>query len=124
MIRRSMFLALGLLVAFWLAAVVGLPERLGAHPWWAMRTGIVGSLIGAAMVVGLVFARLKGAWLHWLAGFSLVAAIAAAVFGKRAFVASMAEDALAGRFWFFGWFGVFACLYLVAFLLLRPRVVG
>lgn len=122
MTRRAGIVVLVLVTLFWLAALAGLPEALGAHPWWAVRTGIVGTLVGAAAAVGLSFAGLSGSWLRWLAGAGLVAAVAAAAFGKRAFVASMAEGALAGRFWYIGWFAVFACLFVVVFLFLRDRV--
>lgn len=122
MTRRDIFLVLALLALFWIAALGGLPEMLGAHPWWAVRAGVVGSLIGAATAVGLGLAGLAGTWLTWASGSSLVAALGAAIFGKRAFVASMAEDALAGRFWFFGWYTVCACLFVFAFLLLRGRI--
>lgn len=122
MTRRDLILILVLLAVFWLAAIAGLPERLGAHPWWAVRSGIVGSLIGAAVSVGVVFARLDGTRFRWLAGIGLVSAIASATFGKRAFAASLAENALAGRFWFFGWFAISACFFLVAFLIVRHRI--
>lgn len=60
MTRRDLILVLVLLAVFWLAAIAGLPERIGAHPWWAVRSGIIGSLIGATVSVGVVFARLDG----------------------------------------------------------------
>lgn len=122
MTRRDIFLVLALLALFWIAALGGVPEMLGAHPWWAVRVGVVGSLIGAATAVGLGLPGLAGTWLTWASGSGLVAALGAAIFGKRAFVASMAEDALAGRFWFFGWYTVCACLFVFAFLLLRGRI--
>lgn len=122
MTRRDLILVLVLLAVFWLAAIAGLPERIGAHPWWAVRSGIIGSLIGATVSVGVVFARLDGTWLRWLAGVGLVAAIAYATLGKRAFVASLAEDALAGRFWFFGWFAISACFFFFVFLIVRHRI--
>lgn len=122
MTRRDIFLVLALLALFWIASIGGVPEMLGAHPWWAVRVGVVGSLIGAATAVGLGLSGLAGTWLTWASGSGLVAAIGAAILGKRAFVASMAEDALAGRFWFFGWYTVCACLFVFAFLLLRGRI--
>jgi hypothetical protein len=104
-----------LLMAF---AARGGAEALGAHPWWAARTGLVGAPIGLglhalARAFGLTSPRLA---LLALAGFVL--AVAAAIVGKQRFVASMAEDALAGRFWFFGWFGVFAMACLLSLTLI------
>ncbi len=43
-----------------------------------------------------------------LFGLLTLAALAAATWGKAEFAASFAEDALAGRFWFFGWIGTAA----------------
>jgi hypothetical protein len=97
-----------------LASVAGLPEALGAHPWWAARSGVIGSLMGVACVVCLRLVGLKTAPLFWIAAFGLALSAAAAVLGKRAFAASFAESALAGRFWFFGWFGVSACIVAVS----------
>jgi hypothetical protein len=108
MTLRDFVAVSGLIAALSLASVAGLPEYLGAHPWWAARTGIVGSLIGAACLLALRSVGLKTVPLLWTAATGLALSSAAAVFGKRAFAASFAESALAGRFWFFGWFGVSA----------------
>lgn len=111
-----------LIAALSLASVAGLPESLGAHPWWAARAGIVGSLTGAACLLALRHLGLKTAPLLWMATTGLALSSAAAVLGKRAFVASFAESVLAGRFWFFGWFGVFASLVLLIVALFLRRL--
>ena len=110
----------GIVMAF---AALGGAEALGAHPWWAARTGLVGAPIGLglfalARAVGLAPGRIA---VLALVGFSL--ALASAVLGKQRFVASLAEDALAGRFWFFGWFTVFAmsCVLILALIGLARR---
>lgn len=113
---RDALLLVGLTGALSLASVAGLPEALDAHPWWAARAGIVGSLTGAACLLALRYLRLKTGPLLWIAPLGLALSSGAAVFGKRAFTASFAESVLAGRFWFFGWFGVIASpvLFIVA----------
>jgi hypothetical protein len=117
------FIALAILTAVVaLASVAGLPESLGAHPWWAARSGVIGSLIGAACVVCLRLIGLKTVPLFWIAAFGLALSAAAAVFGKRAFAASFAESALAGRFWFFGWFGISACVVAVSAAVVLHRL--
>ena len=80
---------------------LGVYARLGAHPFWADLT---------APALGLVVGALGYAVGIWRFRVGLIAmalvlagAGAAAHFGKRAFVASYAENALAGDFWFFGW---------------------
>lgn len=88
------------------ASVAGLPEALGAHPFWAMQTGIIGGTIGAALWFGLNRAGVSAPKQLLLAALALLVSAAAAHFGKQVFVASFAENALAGRFWYFGWFGV------------------
>ncbi len=112
----STAIALGVTAFFMAFAALGGAEALGAHPWWAVRSGLVGApgglvLYALARAFDLAHSRLAPLA---LAGFAL--AVAAAVIGKQRFTASMAEDALAGRFWFFGWFGVFAmaCLLILA----------
>lgn len=112
--------ATALVMAF---AALGGAEALGAHPWWAARTGLFGAPIGLGLYAlargsGLAHSRLAPLA---LAGFAL--AVASAVIGKQRFVASVAEDGLAGRFWFFGWFGVFAmaCLLILALIGLARR---
>ncbi|WP_071674844.1 hypothetical protein [Nioella nitratireducens] len=99
-------------------ALAGLPEALGAHPWWAVKTG-VGGAVGGALAYGV----LRGLGLGrrpvaLLAGLALPGALAAAYFGKVGFVNSFAENHLAGRFWFLGWIATAAAATaLVAALL-------
>ena len=85
-----------------LLAQSGLFVRLGAHPWWAVQVALIGAPIGAVLAL-----------LPWLNGRRfliglgvLVVAGAVAAYGKTQFAASFAEDAFAGRLWYFGWIGV------------------
>jgi len=85
------------------ASFAGLPGELGAHPWWAQQSGIIGGIGGA--VLWLVLRR-AGAAFSRIAVVSLLAfsaSIAAAHFGKQVFADSFAENTLAGRYWYFGW---------------------
>lgn len=109
------------MLALWIAALAGLPQWLGAHPWWAVRTGIVGSAIGAAVYLALRMNRRTDGHILTAAAIGLVASILCAGIGKMVFVGSLAENALAGRFWFFGWFAIFACLCILLTFLIRRR---
>ena len=82
-------------------AYLGGPKSLGAHPFWAIRVAIFGAAIGA--VVAVLLGRLPRSWL--ILGFVtlLIGAMISAYLGKAEFAASYAENAVAGRVWYFGW---------------------
>lgn len=88
------------------ATLVGLPQALGAHPWWAQQTGIGGSLGGAAVYLGLRAAGISPTTLLGIAVPLVLLSGLSAHFGRQIFAASFAENTLAGRFWFFGWIAV------------------
>lgn len=88
------------------ASLAGLPEALGAHPWWAQQSGIIGGFGGAVLWLVLRRTGLPFSALVVVAVSALLASAAAAHFGKQVFAASFAENALAGRFWYFGWFAI------------------
>lgn len=90
-------------IAVILVAFAGLPEALGAHPFWAVRVGLYGA--PAALVLWLVLRAfgLRSATILILSIIILIGAILSLHFGKQAFVASYARDGLAGRFWYVGW---------------------
>lgn len=85
------------------AHLMALPKTFGAHPWWATQALWVGFAIGVALA--LLAARFLSAQsrvaLVFFVGFIL--AFGAAKYGQTQFAASYAEDALAGKIWFFGW---------------------
>lgn len=102
-----------------LLAYTGGAASLGAHPWWSLSIALIGTPMGLVLAFLAVKARI-GRWFA-IAGslLLLLAAGLAAHFGKMEFVASYAENGLAGRFWYYGWIGVMAALSLllaVAFL--------
>lgn len=97
---------------------LGVFALLGAHPFWSDDTApALGIIVGAVgYLLGLW--RLRVGLIAMVV--VLVAAILSARFGKQVFVASYAENALAGEFWFFGWVVVCgACVALLGTLLDR-----
>ncbi len=82
----------------------GATETLGAHPFWAGNTILLGTPIG--LVLGYFSTRLPFiSATVGLAGLTLVF-FAIANLGKSRFAASYAEDTFAGQMWFFGWHAV------------------
>ena len=101
----------------WLAPVIagvvvlgftflGGTQALGAHPSWTVTVGLIGAAIGAAAWLVLHLFAAPGRKVLMLGAVLLLACAALAWFGKTRFVASYAQDVLAGRFWFFGWMAV------------------
>lgn len=122
MTLRDIALIGALFAVFAAGAILGLPEALGAHPFWAVRAGVIGSAIGAACLILLLWLGLSSGRILVLSGICLILSSGAAWFGKRAFAASFAEDVLAGRFWFFGWFAIAASLFVLVGILLLDRI--
>lgn len=104
--RRDLLQPAGIAATLIAGVLLGATEALGAHPAWAVQTGAVGAAGGAAAFVGLRLAGLRPGAVMLLGGLALVASALAVHFGKTAFAASYAENALAGRVWYLGWFAV------------------
>jgi len=86
---------------------------LGAHPWWALKVGYLGTAIGVPVWLGLRASGL-GDWVRLaLAALALLVAAAVAGVGKARFAAPFAEDALVGHFWFIGWIASMAATFAV-----------
>lgn len=85
------------------AALLGLTREMGAHPFWAISVVAIGAPVGIALAFGL--RALRAPRLVSVVSFVLLAVAAFAIshLGKTAFAASYAENALAGRAWYFGW---------------------
>lgn len=94
---------IALLSAAALTYVTGLPQILGAHPWWADKVIVLGVPIGIGLATTAWALRISRP--ARLIGFSLLtlAAFGIAHSGKLRFAASYAEDMLAGQAWYFGW---------------------
>jgi hypothetical protein len=88
----------------------GVLSTLGAHPFWSELTAPALGVIVGAFGYGLGLWRYRQGLVAMSAVLGM--SIAAAHFGKRVFVASYADNALAGDFWFFGW--IFLCGALIA----------
>tara|TARA_R110002049_G_scaffold4718_12_gene33444 strand:+ start:1930 stop:2409 length:480 start_codon:yes stop_codon:yes gene_type:complete len=112
-IMRQGLIATVVLLALFLGQFTGLWVPFLAHPFWASQGALVGGLIGAAAGIVLGQGRV---WALW-AGLVLLAATGAiTLYGKAEFAASYAEDAVAGKIWYFGYFATMAAL---AFTLCR-----
>lgn len=85
------------------AGTLGVTAGLGAHPSWATQVTFLGAAAGSALaLVGrLVLRRRIRAGLGF--GLLAIAAFVVASLGKSRFVASFAEDRVAGLFWYYGW---------------------
>jgi hypothetical protein len=102
------------------AAWSGLTVSLGAHPFWAVKIALIGAPVGAA--AALVLRRFVPPAAALIASvLGLATSLASATYGKRVFAASFAEDALAGKFWFFGWIGAAMAATLVLALIVPRR---
>lgn len=96
------------------------PRALGAHPLWAVTVGLVGTGIGLVMWIALHLLGTARRKMVTLGACLLVAAAAMAWIGKLRFVASFAEDQLAGRMWFVGWIVLLAAVALLIASLVNP----
>ena len=102
------------------AAHLGISERLGAHPVWAVTTGYAGAVAGA--VAGLVLSRVRVGPVLVVGALAAGLGLWAAKVGAARFAASYAEDALAGRVWFFGWIGAAAGGAMIVHAALRAAL--
>jgi hypothetical protein len=86
-----------------LCANSGVTQWLGAHPFWSVKVAWYGTPLG--LILAFLAKRAGLAWLTRTAIFLFCLALAYAIAssGKERFAASFAEDAIAGRMWFFGW---------------------
>ena len=87
---------------------------LGAHPWWADQVAFVGLSVG--LPASWLIAKLLPSRAQRLGVVTIALILSGLItyFGKARFVASFAEDALAGRAWYFGWMAICACLVVLA----------
>lgn len=103
-----------------LAANVGATRILGAHPFWSVTVAWIGTPLGLIAAIAL---KASGArWLARVAIFAaaLAAAYAVASIGKANFVASYAEDTLAGTMWHAGWIATTASAAALIAALFSP----
>lgn len=103
MLRNYLLPALIAAMAMLIGSALDLAQLLGAHPFWSHSIIMIGLLPG--MILGLIIMRLpmNGLSQGLLATALLLLAYWLAGYGKTRFAASYAEDALAGKLWYFGW---------------------
>ena len=102
------------------AANFGMSKLLGAHPFWSVKIAWIGVPIGlilAFLIRSRPWSKRVGLFAVLLAG-----AAAAAHYGRLAFAASFAENALAGQAWYFGWIGVAIFTSALITTILTPRI--
>ena len=107
-------------IVFMIAGVVALGSVVAATESAVLIVGIMMIMGGAAELFAAFSVKSWGKFAFWLLLGALALLVVAGVMttiGKTNFAASYAEDALAGRFWYFGWiplmasgFGVIASL--------------
>ncbi|MCH2067500.1 hypothetical protein [Shimia sp.] len=100
-----------LIAALVMAALIALDiaRPLGAHPWWSQKTLLVGAPIGLILAT-LAGLKLRPISLTVTLTITTALAFATAKYGQTQFAASYAEDALAGKLWYFGWIATGATL--------------
>lgn len=99
-----------------LAGYLGLTKALGAHIWWDVKTMWIGAPIGGFLALAARFAVPFRFWHVVALSIGALISFGVAKYGQTTFAASYAEDALAGRFWYFGWIatGAFAAAAIFA----------
>ncbi len=106
-----------LIAAFLMATLIALDiaRPLGAHPWWSQKTFLIGTPIGLILAT-LAGLKIRPLPLTLTFAITTALAFATAKYGQTQFAASYAEDALAGKLWYFGWIatGVFSAATLTA----------
>ena len=95
----------------------------GAHPWWAIQTGMIGTAIGCLIYGAMRLLGLRPGFLVVLSGLGLVAATVEVVLTRQAYIAADGPAALSGRLWYFGWIGLMAalCVWLCSLAVLALR---
>lgn len=83
---------------------------IGAHPWWAVQTGLVGTGVGCLIYGALRGMGLRPGFLGVLSSLGLLAITIEVVLTRQAYIAADGPEALSGRLWYFGWIGLMAAL--------------
>jgi len=105
--------ALAIALAVMAASWFGLSQALGAHPWWAQRTGLIGAPIGCLLFLTLRACRIDAKWIALVALVVLIVAAIVANLSKSIFVNAEGFNATAGRNWFVSWITIWACVALL-----------
>ena len=94
--------------------LLGGTRALGAHPFWSGQVAFVG--IAAGLPVAAVLSQIVKRRTVRIGAVTAVLMLSVLVtyVGKARFVASFAEDFVAGRGWYFGWMAICTCLVVLA----------
>jgi len=122
LISKNEFLT-GVVVAAILIAsgYFGVTEALGAHPWWAFKVAYIGVVAGAVLYLASKFWKAGNGVKTQVFSVLLLADVIIVWVGKMRFVGSYAEDAFAGKMWYFGWIGVVAFAFVLFVHLVAGR---
>lgn len=97
------------------AMVLGGATFLGAHPIWSVSTSLYGVLIGLVAYLVLSIFNFKLRLIALGSAASVLVFWGVTSLGKFIFVASFADNSLAGWGWYLGWIGfVAACGFSLA----------
>lgn len=119
--KRNLVNALIAAIVVMVLTLSGIPNFFGAHPFWGMKIAYFGVIAG---IIVYSFAWVwQGGWGAKAILFValLFLSIGVTTFGKIRFAASYAEDAMAGRMWYFGWIAIAAMVFVVLLHLLSTR---
>jgi hypothetical protein len=120
--RPELLAALAVALLLAAASWLGLAQALGAHPWWAARSGAIG---GGLMLLIYLPSRALGLPpkpIALAAGLSLIIALLAAHFGKATFIAADDFRPGAGRAWYLGTIAAWINLGLLLTALAATRL--
>ncbi|CUK06816.1 hypothetical protein Q8W25_03750 [Shimia thalassica] len=93
-----------------LVVVFDVPTSFGAHPWWSTKSVLIGAPIGIVIAVLATRLTISAMVRRITFAVAVVAAFGVAKYGGEQFAASYAEDAFAGKLWFFGWIATSAAV--------------
>lgn len=120
--RREIAAAFLVAAAIAAASWLGLAQALGAHPWWAARSGVIGGGLALTVYLPSRALGLPPKPIAFAAGLSLIASLLAAYFGKTVFVAADDFRPDAGRAWYLGTIAAWINLGLLLCALAATRL--
>lgn len=110
--RKTRMIAM-LVAAILVAALAqfGVTAALGAHHFWSVQVAYIGIAAGAVLLVLRYFIGGSNRTFIAIFGIGFLVAITITIYGKNEFVASFAENRLAGKGWYYGWIAITTTLF-------------